>query len=357
LISQLHSRNLDRRKPLWEVHVIDGLDRGRFAIFTKAHHALFDGVSFLRLLRRALSTDRESREIQVLWSQRPPAQLQFPGSAMQGQSLRDRFVRAVKPFGELGRSVTLIRAALRERDLFPAFRAPPTIFNVAGDVPWVCATQSWQIDRIDKVKDAAGASVHDVALAMCAGALRAMLSERTALPERPLVAVVPVGLRTDDDVEGRNLMSSGVCNLATDLKDPVQRLKTVQASMRYNKQLLRALPRQVSMHLGGVISAPITDGSRSGARMSSQFNVGISHVADAHLGDGREALYLNGARLDGLYGFLPVLRGHSLFIALLSNAISLNFGIVGCAGVMPDHDCLLNHLEVSLRELEDAFGL
>ncbi len=73
LISHLHGRILDRRRPLWEVHVIDGLDDGRFAIFTKAHHALFDGVSFLSLLRRSLSTDPHDGHVRALWSQRPKA--------------------------------------------------------------------------------------------------------------------------------------------------------------------------------------------------------------------------------------------------------------------------------------------
>ena len=339
LLSHLHSEVLDRRRPLWEVHVIDGLDDGRFVVFIKAHHALLDGVAYLKLLRRSLTTDRDCREIQPIWAQR--SQPRPPSLALR-RSLRHRLINTV---GALRRSVTLIRAASREHELFPAFRGPHTILNVASDVPWVCAAKSWPIARIDDVKDAAGASVNDVALAMCAGALRALLSERTALPDRPLVALVPVGLRTKDDVESRNLMSIGVCNLATHLQDPAKRLDAIAASMRYNKHLLRALPRQVAIHLGGVISA------------SPRFTVGISHIADAYLDDAADALHLNGARLDGLHGFPPLLRGHALNFGLTSNAVSLTFGIVGCARVVPSHDRLIKLLEVALQELEGAFGL
>jgi diacylglycerol O-acyltransferase len=351
MISRLHGSALDRRKPLWEVHVIDGLENGRFAVFTKAHHALFDGVSFLSLLRRSLNTDPHDGQVRVLWSQRPKAIAEAGVLSDARVSWRERMTRSTRSVGEARRSATLIRAALRERELFPAFRAPRTKFNARSEVPWVCAIQPWPIQRVENITRAAGVSVNDVALAMCAGALRAYLAEREELPDTPLVAVSPVDLRTDRDVEGRNVITSALCNLATDLEDPVKRLSTIHASMRYNTQFLRGLPRQMSIYLAG-FSMPITDGSRLGAKLPLQFNLGISHVADA-----KRTLYLDGARLEGTYGFPPTLRGHALNIGLASNAVSLNFAIVGCAAVVPDLECLLDHLEVSLKDLERAVGV
>lgn len=332
LISRLHGERLDRRRPLWQVHVIDGLDDGRFAIFTKAHHALFDGVSFLSLLRRSLSTDPEKGRLQVLWSQRPKAMARSDHPLVPSASWKE--------------TVTLIRRALRERELFPVFRAPRTFLNVRSEVPWVCAIRPWPIKRIQDIADAAGVTINDVALAMCSGALRALLLERAALPARPLVGLSPVDLRSAKDVEGRNVMSSAVCNLATHLEDPGKRLATIHESMRYNTRLLRRLPRQVSLYLAGVVGAPITNGSGP-----LQFNVGISHIADA-----RETRYHNGARLEGTFGFPPTLRGHALNIGLASNAVSMNFAIVGCARVIPDLDGFLDHLEFSLKDLERAVG-
>ena len=192
----------------------------------------------------------------------------------------------------------------------------------------------------------AGVTINDVALAMCSGALRALLLERAALPARPLVGLSPVDLRSAKDVEGRNVMSSAVCNLATHLEDPAKRLTTIHESMRYNTRLLRRLPRQVSLYLAGVVGAPITNGTGP-----LQFNVGISHIADA-----RETRYHNGARLEGTFGFPPTLRGHALNIGLASNAVSMNFAIVGCARVIPDLDGFLDQLEFSLKDLERAVG-
>lgn len=275
LISRLHGQRLGRHRPLWEVHVIDGLDDGRFAIFTKAHHALFDGVSFLSLLRRSLSTDPHHDRVDVLWSQRPEAGAKSHGDQVAGASWWE--------------TPRLIKDAWRERELFPVFRAPKTLFNARSEVPWVCAIQPWPIQRIEDVARAAAVTINDVALAMCAGALRAYLLERDCLPSSPLVGVSPVDLRTARDVEGRNVMSSAVCNLGTHLEDAAERLATIHASMRYNTHLLRRLPRQVSMQLAGVIGVPITDGSGP-----LQFNVGISHVADS-----RKTRYHNGARAGG----------------------------------------------------------
>ena len=333
LVSQLHGQKLDRRRPLWQVHVIDGLDDGRFAIFTKAHHALFDGISFLSLLRRSLTTDPHHGQVRVLWSQRPEA--------------RDASRSAPVASASWWETVTLIKDAWRERELFPVFRAPRTCLNVRSEVPLVCAIRPWPIQRIEGVARAAGVTINDVALAMCSGALRAFHLERDALPSRPLVAISPVDLRTPQDVEGRNVMSSAVCNLATHLEDPAKRLATIHASMKYNTQFLRRLPRQVSMQLAGVIGVPITNGSGP-----LQFNVGISHIADA-----REIRYHNGARLEGTFGFPPTLRGHALNIGLASNAVSLNLAVVGCARVVPDLDGILEHLEISLKDLERAVGI
>ena len=352
LMSRLHGRAIDRHKPLWEVHVVDGLNDGCFAVITKVHHALFDGVFFLNLLQRSLSTDPHHNQVGVLWSQRPEALPDHHSDEVPGPAWRDKFGRAMRSVGELGPLVSVVRDALRERELFPMFRAPRTMFDDTGDVPWRCVAQSWSMRRIENVQVATGATVADVALAMCAGALRAFLAERNALPDVPLVAIVPFSLRTENDVEGRNLMSSGLCNLATHLEDPVKRLETIRASMLYNKQMIRKLHRQVAMLFAGLTGVPISGGSGLRALLPPQYNVGITCFADA-----KEPLYHNGARLENTYGFPPTLHGHALNIGIYSDAERMNFGIIGCARVLPDPETLLGHLETSLTDMERVVGL
>lgn len=144
--------------------------------------------------------------------------------------------------GRIGRglapsTVRLARSALLEQQLTLPFAAPKTMFNVKIGGARRVAAQSWPLERFKRISRAAGSTVNDVVLAVCAGALRAYLLEQDALPDRPLIAMVPVSLRAEHEADaGGNLVGSVLCNLGTDLEDPTERLKVVGESMRGNKR-------------------------------------------------------------------------------------------------------------------------
>ncbi len=253
LTSRLHGSLLDRHRPLWEAHLIEGLHDGRFAVYTKLHHALVDGISGLRLIQRSLNTDPHDTRIRVPWSL---PSLGSPSHSEPQTRLR-AVTRAVESLARLGPStMSLARAALIEQQLTLPLRAPRTMFNVPIGGARRCAAQSWSLERIKNVKNAAGVSVNDVVLAMCAGALRAYLIDYSELPSAPLIAMVPVSLRTDNDADGGNLVGAVLCNLATDLDDPAQRLQTIHASMRDNKHMFSQLPRAQALALSMLMIAP-----------------------------------------------------------------------------------------------------
>jgi diacylglycerol O-acyltransferase len=254
---ELHTPPLDRRKPLWECHLIDGLSDGRFALLYKVHHALMDGMSWANQMHTALSTDPDDSRIRVGWTRQPECHK----PAVPARAQREGPTGPAKLVADLRRSASLMRAAMREPRLIPAFRAPRTILNVPSSATVRRAWQSWPIKRIQNVASAASVTVNDVALAMSAGALRDLLAERDALPDVPLVAMVPVDLRNEQDVDANNILGIALCNLATNLDDPDKWLETIHASMQYNKQIIRELPRQVAIHLGGLICAPVSGSS------------------------------------------------------------------------------------------------
>ncbi len=234
LASRLHGTLLDRHRPLWEAHLVEGLQDGRYAVYTKYHHSLMDGVSALRLVQRAFTADPDDDEVRVPWSL-PPRQRAARGKR---PSLLERVGRAAgSAFGLAPSTVRLARAALLEQQLTLPFRAPRSMFNVRIGGARRVAAQSWSLDRIKAVKSAAGVTVNDVVLAMSAGALRAYLVEQNALPDAPLTAMVPVNLRKDDDDRGGNMVGTFLCNLATDLDDPAQRLETISSSIRDTKEV------------------------------------------------------------------------------------------------------------------------
>ena len=349
LISTLHSGLLDRTRPLWEAHLIRGLEGGRFAVYIKTHHALLDGMSGMRLLRNSLSTDPNDGSVRAVWATQEGATTDPAPPARRPRTKRRAMADTAVA---THRSVSMIRGALRERELFPALRVPRTMFNAAGGGPRSAAVHTWPSQQVNDIARAAGVSANDVVVAMTAGALRSYLIERDALPDTPLAGMVPVSIRTATDVDERNILGSAVCNLATHIDDPVERLRLISESMTYNKQFIRSLPRQVAIHLAGLICAPVGSGTGISARIPPVFNVAISHVPAP-----RETLYRKGARLEATYALPPTLTGQALNFGVISDAHTVAFSVVACAEIVPGADQLLDHLEVSLKELERAVGL
>jgi diacylglycerol O-acyltransferase / wax synthase len=352
LTSRLHGALLDRHRPLWETHLVEGLSDGRFAIYTKIHHSLIDGVSAQRLMQRAMTTDPNDEQIRAPWALPPRRHRDSGGSLVQTATQTLKSIAALGPS-----TLSLARAALIEQQLTLPFRAPKTMFNVRIGGARRCAAQSWSLDRIKNVKNAARArvTVNDVVLAMCAGALRAYLSEQNALPASPLVAMVPVSLRTENDVDGGgNMVGTLLCNLATHLDDPAQRLETISTSMLENKRVFTQLPRTQALALSAAMTGGLVFSLIPGYLRSAPppFNIVISNVPGM-----REPMYWKGARLDGNYPLSIALDGQALNITLTNSTNNLDFGLVGCRRSVPHLQRLLGHLEESLKDLERAVGV
>lgn len=349
LTSRWHSSLLDRHRPLWETHIIEGLKDGRFAIYTKIHHALIDGVSAQKLMQRALSTDPDDPEFRAPWSLAKKKRRSSPLSPLSSVLHAAGSVAALAPS-----TVSLARAALLEQQLTLPFGAPRTMLNVKIGGARRCAAQSWSLDRIKSVKKAAGVTVNDVVLAMCSGALRYYLLEQNALPDTPLIAMVPVSLRTEDEADaGGNLVGAILCNLATDSDDPAQRLQTISDSMRSNKTVFSQLPRFQALALSAVNTSALALAAVPGwvASTSPPFNIIISNVPGP-----TQPIYYGGARLDGNYPLSIALDGQALNITLANNAGNLDFGLVGCRRSVPHLQRMLAHLESSLKDLERSVG-
>jgi diacylglycerol O-acyltransferase / wax synthase len=337
---------------LWEAHLVEGLSDGRIAMYVKFHHALLDGVSAMRLEQRALSPDPTDRETRAMWALPPQRREQkSPGKS----SLRTltQTVGSVAPLGPS--TLSLARAALLEQQLTLPFRAPRTMLNVRIGGARRVAAQSWSLQRLKSVKSAAGVTVNDVVLTMCAGALRAYLAENDELPETPLIAMVPVNLRSDDDSHGGgNLVGTFLCNLATHLDDPAKRLEAINKSMRDNKKVFAQLPRVQQLALSAFLTGGAAFALIPGfvSSVPPPFNIVISNVPGM-----REPMYWSGARLDGNYPLSIVLDGQALNITLTNNADNLDFGLVGCRRSLPHLQRLLGHFESSLKDLERAVGV
>ncbi|WP_421843514.1 WS/DGAT/MGAT family O-acyltransferase [Mycobacterium sp.] len=351
LSSRLHTSLLDRHRPLWELHVVEGLRDGRFAMYVKMHHALIDGVSAMKLMQRTLSADPDDQTVRAMWSlPRPPRKESGGPSTLESLTKMAGFVLGLAPS-----TLKLARAALLEQQLTMPFAAPHSMFNVKIGGARRCAAQSWALDRIKNVKRVAGVTVNDAVLAMCAGALRYYLVEQNALPDTPLIAMVPVSLRSAEEADaGGNMVGSVLCNLATHLEDPAKRIEAISASMRGNKNVLADLPRSQVLALSALNMAPLMLSGVPGflATVPPPFNIVISNVPGP-----AEPMYYGGARIGGSYPLSNVPDGQALNITVVNNAGRLDFGLVGCRRSVPSLQRLLAHLESALVDLEQAVGV
>jgi WS/DGAT/MGAT family acyltransferase len=245
--------------------------------------------------------------------------------------------------------------ALRAEHSAVAFQAPRTIFNGPITGARRFAAQSWPMGRLEKVRASTGATLNDVMLTMCSGALRNYLLELGALPDKSLTAMVPVSLRGADDNTvapgGANSLATLLCDLATDQPDPARRIQRVMDSTTYGKGVLSQLSPLQNLMIGafGLGSAgPAAVLPGIAGRTPPPYNLVISNIP----GPLDSTLYWNRSKLIGMYPASIVLNGQALNISVTSYDHQLHVGLVGCRRSVPHLQHLLGHLETALAELE-----
>jgi WS/DGAT/MGAT family acyltransferase len=357
LVSRLHGTLLDRHRPMWEFTVIEGLQGNRFATYSKIHHALLDGVSALKLIQSSLSPDPDARDVRPVWS--PPVRTNVFDKPRRSAdtdpiTAAGRLVKDVVGLG--GAAAKAVNEAFREQSGALSFQAPKSMFNVPITGARRFAAQGWPLERIKAVGRAAGATMNDVMLAMCAGALRQYMLDLGTLPDRPLVAAVPMSLRarsggSSESSLGGNAVGLILCNMATDEADAGARLTTIHESMLKGKAAYHGMsPLQITA-LSAIPLIPLAIGTVPGLTTITPpgFNVLISNVPGP-----REPLYWNGARMQGVYPLSIPYEGQALNITVTSYAGSLEFGLTGCRRTVPHLQRLLTLLDESLQQLEKA---
>jgi len=367
LVSRLHATLLDRERPLWEAHLIEGLEGGRFAVYTKIHHAMMDGVSAMRLLQSSLSTSPDGVGT-LPWEAPPPRRSgrrstgaglgALPGLAALPQLAGLPGLAAGLATDALtlpARLLGIAGDALRDPATAVPGQAPRSVLNGSITASRRFAGDAWSLGRIRAVATAADATINDVVLAMCSSALRDYLADLSALPSTPLIAMTPVSMRAPGapDQQG-NAVATILCNLATDVADPRARLEAIRTSMRQGKASLAGLsPVQVSA-VSAAVMAPLLLNALVGLHRVARppFNLVISNVPGPP-----EPLYWNGARLEGTYPLSIPLQGQALNMTVTSYAGELQVGLVGCRRTLPHLQRLLVGLEDGLAGLERAYSL
>ena len=349
-ISQEHSALIDRAKPLWTCHIIEGIEGNRFAMYFKIHHAMVDGIAGMRLVEKSLSHDPNAKSIVPPWCVEGPRAKRLKAPKINRlknvlQTIKGQLECAPRVAYEL--SQTVMKDMGRNPDYVSSFQAPSSILNQRVSASRRFAAQSFEFSRLRHISKALGVTINDIVLAICSGALREYLLSQNALPKKPLIAMVPASVRSDDsDISNRITMI--LANLGTHKEDPLERLKIVRRSVLSAKERFKRMNANQILNYSAFVYGAAGLNIASGLMPTRQaFNVIISNVPGP-----QEPLYWNGARLEALYPASIVLDGQALNITMTSYLDKLEVGLTACRNALPKMQNLLTHLEEEIQRFE-----
>lgn len=362
-VAELHAELLERTRPLWRFFVIDGLQSGGRAFYSKIHHATLDGAAGVALARALLDPSPVPAAMPA-----PPRQARAP-APLPAQVLKAALLANLHQVGRLARSlpqlaqvaVQLVQQArggdARSNAMARNFSfGPHTPLNVAITGPRVIATASLPLARLKQLAAVHEVRLNDIVLTLAAGALRHYLAAHGGVPARPLVAAMPVSLRAAGNTEATTLATMTLTRLATDIAHPIERLQAIGVAAGAAKALTASVRAVIptdfpSFGLPWLLSAVagLYGRSRLADRLPPIANLVISNVPGP-----AEPLYLAGARLQTYWPLSIVEHGLGLNITVQSYAGSLDIGLVGARNAVPDIERLAQGLHTALDELTAA---
>lgn len=387
-VARIISRPLDRARPLWELYVIDGLAGNRAAMLTKIHHAAIDGMAGVELLTTLLDTDPAGRIVapSSSWKpEQPPSLAELairtamnyaknPGRALrlQAKALRSATgvarsagaglvttlplamaFQEVPALGNLSRRLLGKSESMESFPTLPSRSAPKTPFNRSITPHRRFAYGSLSLNDAKTVRRVFGVTVNDVVLALSASALRRYLCDTGDLPVEPLVAMIPVSIRSGTEADAyTNRVSAVLTSLHTNLDDPQARLAAIHDSTSAAKDMKKAIPADLLTDLAQFAPPALAARAsrvvtRTGMmnRINPPFNLIISNVPGP-----KETLYTSGAPLLHFYPVSTIVEGQGMNITVQSYGDTLDFGVVSCRELVPNPSVIITYLREALVE-------
>ena len=353
MVARLHANLLDRDRPLWEFHLIEGLSGRRFAFYTKVHHAIADGITFTRWFVESGSTSPRGKTRPV-W-QRDEA----PAPQTDGGSIVDALVDGVKLLGggvKTAVDLSTLSARLLQKNLLERNRnavLPLGARRMSLNVPTGAARSlsicQFPIDEFSATARAHGATINDLVMTLCDLAVHRYLAERGADPEEPLVAYMPVNLRSGSADEG-NVISLLQVKLASAHDDPLAALQEIREASRSTREIYGSVGRSaIQLYSLAVALLPLAEELLHLDRLlPPAINLVISNVP----GPDRRMYFRSAAVLEA-YPVTTLAPGVALNMTVSSYAGTLYFGLVGDRSTIPDLQRLTEQLQAAYREFQE----
>ena len=330
MIARLHSQPLDLRRPMWEVHIIEGLENDRIALYLKIHHCLVDGVSATKVLMRALATEPDAIGQLPFWAVSDDSGKSVPRAQLKAE--RKKPLPTAADLLAISRTLTHTWFGKSDGEEVTLRSAPRSIINDRIHTQRRFATHAEPLERIKAIAKAADASLNDIVLALTGTVLREYLEAHNALPEEGLTASIPVSLHDPNAKEIKNNIGMIFATTGTHIADDRRRLEVIKGSTNKAKARLQALPSGTQSLYSNIMLLPYVGSLVTGlaGRAKPAFNVVVSNVPGP-----KEPRYLFGARLTNLYPVSIPMHGGALNVTCFSHAGILNFGLTACRDSLP----------------------
>jgi WS/DGAT/MGAT family acyltransferase len=352
---EVASRPLRRDRPLWEMWLADRLEDGRSAVICKVHHAVLDGASGIGSLAGFFDLEPHAPPVEI--PPRPePQVLTFTDRARE--SLRGTMQWARDFARSAPRVANVVLNATRDRDddLALPLTAPRLSFNHALTPRRTVEFTSVELSRLKQIRRAYGATLNDLLIAVCAGILRMYLIEHDELPDRQLVAAVPVSERGLDDGPGGNRFSSMFYGLPVHIEDPAERVLATTRSAAAAKSFYESSGHELLASIAAMLPpktiAPamhVVSSLRLAERVPPIANLMISNVRGPDF-----PLWIAGGRVTQMFPMGPLVEGMGLNITVVSYLDRVSFGFLACPDLLPDVDKLARYVDDAVTELEKA---
>lgn len=365
LAARIFSRTMDRKRPLWELTIaeglnIEGIPPNSFALITKVHHAAIDGGSGAEMMGALLNPSpakhpKDSDEHHYWESERIPTGIEIIARNYI-KSVGTPIKLAKYLYEAVGNTIDVAKEAITKWIEPPPmpFTAPTTLFNAPVTAHRIFDGANIPLEQIKKMKNLANTTVNNVVLAICAGALRRYLKDKNNLPKKPLVAMAPVSVRSEEDKGSMgNKVSAMLVSLATNEDDPFKRLMLIHESATSSKVYSKAIGADKIMDLVpselAALAARLYTRSKVVEYIRPIYNLVITNVPGPPV-----PLYMGGAKLLNHYGTAPLVDGAGLLMVVFSYAGNITISATSCRELMPDLDRFIENIYESAEELEQV---